>query len=463
MNVVQSDPSAVRVSAACSAVGDLGRWAAELEWHATPDAARERLRLVLFDTLAVTVLGAALPEQQALVSAWRPSSGPAPLIGTAMSTTVESAAHLNAVALVSLELDEGNKFAKGHPAAHGFPAVLALAAELDASGAETAEALLVAYEVAARFGRATQLRAVVHPHGNWGVTGAAAGCARLLGLSADGIAAAIDAGSALPVAGHFASALDGNPVRNSWMGASNTSGIAAARLAQAGLARNTGSAAWSLGELLGSFDATALTDELGQRWDITHGYFKRHSSCSYTHPAADAILALRDDIDIDQVREILIETHTLGAALDRTRWDSRLGAMFSTPFVVAAALLFGSVGPRESGERRDDRRLAEMAAKVRIVPAEDITARLPRERAVRVTVRAADRAPLVREVPNPVGDADHHPFDADQLAELMYGLLGDAAAVARLRKAAYALPSATSVRRVLSELGPGRTQTPSAS
>ncbi|WP_410050232.1 MmgE/PrpD family protein [Actinomadura sp. CNU-125] len=89
---------------------------------------------------------------------------------------MDAAAWLNANALVSLELDEGNKYAKGHPAAHGFPAVLALAAERVATGADTAAAaLLAAYEVAARFGRAARLRDGAHPHGNWGVAGAARG------------------------------------------------------------------------------------------------------------------------------------------------------------------------------------------------------------------------------------------------------------------------------------------------
>ena len=104
-------------------------------------------------------------------------------------------------------------------------------------------ALLAAYEVAARFGRASRLRPGAHPHGSWGVAGAAAGCARLLGLDADATAAAIDTGTGMPIAGHFSSALDGNPVRNAWMSAANLSGLAAARMARAGVARNTGTAA----------------------------------------------------------------------------------------------------------------------------------------------------------------------------------------------------------------------------
>ena len=241
----------------------LGAWASGVQWDAVDDVVRERLTLVLLDSLGVTLVGSRLPEQQALVEAWRPGAGPAPLVGSGRTTGVEAAAWLNATAMVRLELDEGNKYAAGHPAAHGLWGVLALAADLDSSGADTAAALLVAYEVAARFGRATRLRPGAHPHGSWGVAGAAAGCARLLGLDAAAVAAAIDTGAGMPVAAHFSSALDGNEVRNAWMGASNLAGLAAARLAAAGGAQCTGTAASSLGDRLGTFDPAALTDGLG--------------------------------------------------------------------------------------------------------------------------------------------------------------------------------------------------------
>ena len=347
----------------------LGSWAAALRWDDVPPKAQQRLTLVLLSCLGVTALGARQPEQRALVAAWQPAAGPAPLIGAGMCTTVEAATWLGAVALVRLELDEGHKYAGGHPAAHGFPAVLALAAALGSDGHEVAAALVVAYEVAARFGRATQLRAGAHPHGNWGVAGAAAGCARLLALPAPAVAAAIDAGAGLPVAGHFDAATDGNPVRDAWMGAAATCGLAAARMAAAGQARSTGTAASSLGALLGELDPEQLDAELGHRWDVRLGYFKQHACCSFTHPAADAVLALRADLALPDpvaaVREIVVETHHLAAGLDAQAWDSRLAAMFSIPFVVAAALVHGQVGPTVSGDqRRDDPRVLALAARV---------------------------------------------------------------------------------------------------
>ncbi|HEV7707744.1 MAG TPA: MmgE/PrpD family protein [Asanoa sp.] len=427
------------------AVARLGDWVAGLRWADVPASARARLGLVLLDSLGVTVVGARQPEQQALASAWRPGPGASPLIGGGRCTTVETAAWLNATALSRLELDEGHKYAKGHPAAHGLPAVLALAADLGASGPETMAALLAAYEVAARFGRATTLRAGMHPHGSWGVAGAAAGCARLLGLPADQVAAAIDAGGGLPVAGHFSSALDGNPVRDAWLGASNVSGLAAARMAVAGVARNTGTPAASLGDVLGRFDPAQLTLDLGSRWDVELGYFKRHASCSFTHPAADAALLMRANLPLDDVEEVLVETHSLAGGLGRTEWDSRLGALFSTPFVVAAALIHGTVDPTVSAaDQRDDPRVRALATKVSLKVADDLDARLPDERAARVTVRLAGGPPRVVQVPNPVGDAAYHPMaESDVLALL--GRLLDTETVAAVHEVAAALDTSPDV------------------
>lgn len=433
----------------------LGAWASALQWDDVPPAAQDRLRLILIDTLGVMAVGAREPEQQRLVAAWAPGPGSAPLVGANVLANAESAAWLNATALVRLELDEGHKYAKGHPSAHGFPAVLALAAQTNATGPDTMAALVACYEVAARFGRATRLQPGAHPHGSWGVAGAAAGCGRLLGLGPDQLAAAIDTGSGMPIAGHFSSALDGNPVRDAWMSASNMSGIAAARMAAADIARNTGTAALSLGQLLGEFDPAALTDALGQRWDLTSGYFKRHASCSFTHPAADAALALRESMtpaqvaSIDQIR---VETHSLAVGLGRTVWDERLSALFSTPFVVAAALVHGNVRPAVSSEQQlQNPAVRALAAKVTMVQSDELDARLPDERSARVTICCGE-SEHVMEVPNPIGDSAYHPMGEPVILSLLQSLLGETAAVETIRSVVNALPSSHETAPLLQQL-----------
>lgn len=443
-------------AAALDALTGLAGWAADLTWDDVPEDVRERLRLILLDTFGVTLLGARLPERAALVEAWALADGPVPVLGAGVDTTPEAAAWLNATALVSLEMDEGNKYAAGHPAAHGFPAVLALAAALDADGPTTAAALLVAYEVASRYGRASRGIPGLHPHGNWGITGAAAGCARLLRLDAATLAAAVDTASGMPIAGHFSAAIDGNPVRNEWMGAGNVAGLAAARLAKAGMAHATGIAARSLGDLLGSFDPAALTEELGERWDIRLGYFKRHASCAFTHPSADAALVLREQLAAEglsaaDVVSAQVTTYSMAAALDRRQWHNRLAAMFSIPYVVTTALLHGRVAPDGYAASREEAFRA-LAERVEVGAAPAFDARLPDARGAAVELRLADGRTLRHEVANPIGDVATEPFDHERTVALLLDLLGDAEALDRVVAAADALPQARGVREVLRTL-----------
>ncbi|MDI2030845.1 MmgE/PrpD family protein [Saccharopolyspora sp. TS4A08] len=434
------------------AVGGLGEWVARLRWSDAPAEVRERLLTVLVDAVAVTALGSREPAQRAFVEAWDAPDGPAPVFGTGRTAAVDAAAWLNATAAVRLELDDGHRLAGGHPAAHGFPAVLALASRGTTTGAELCAALLAAYEVAARFGRATSLRPGTHPHGNWGVAGAGAGCARVLGLDGQGATAAIDAASGMPIAGPFSAALDGNPVRDNWIGAANQSGLVAARLAATGTGHPTGIAAHALGDLLGTLDPAVLDDGVGERWEVLGGYFKQHSSCSFTHAAIDAALSLRDQVD-EGTAQVLVEIHSLGAQLDRASWPTPLAAMFSLPFVVATALRRGRVVPADlSADSLADPATADLAHRVVVRPAADLDARLPDERPVRVTV-TSDRGRHVAERPNPVGDAAFQPFTADDRIRVLSDLLGDPAAVAAIRDHVADLPDAPDAGKTLRALG----------
>lgn len=411
------------------AVDELGRFAAAFTLEDLSEGDRAALDRVVIDTLGVTVGGARTPEHRALVAATVSNgAGPARPRGTDVRVPVESAAFLDGTASCMLELDEGNKFARGHPAAHAVPAALALAATVPATSAELLEAILVGHEVAARFGRAVRLSPGFHPHGNWGVTGAAATAARLAGCDASGIAGAIDAAAGLALAVPFDAALEGTFVRNTWMGVAAVSGIQAARLARAGLATNDGTGAATFGHLIGTIDASALTEDLGRRLDIGLGYLKIHASCSYTHPPVDAAIALRRDprFDVTSIVDVEVRTHRLAVPLARVRPPTRLAAMFSIPHLVAIALRTGMVGIDASGDSaREDAAVAALAARVRMVNEPQHDARAPDERPALVRVTLDDGTVLEREVPNPIGDAAHHPLDRDAVLKKLAGLIGE--------------------------------------
>ena len=132
-----------------------------------------------------------------------------------------------------------------------------------------------------------------------------------------------------------------------------------------------------------------------------------------------------------------VETHALAAPLDGDHPGTRLAAMFSIPYVTAVALLDGDCAPArfEDGER-DRAEVRRLAERVRVVRSDAMDERLPEERAARVTVALASGDELSAEVANPVGDTDHRPFGAREVAQKLDALLAphdvDADALRRL-------------------------------
>jgi 2-methylcitrate dehydratase PrpD len=405
----------------------IGRFTAELDAPPPGSALDELLHRTLLDTLGVLVAAAQTSEMQALVDAWAPARGGVRLLGFGRDASMEAAAYLNGVASVTLEMDEGNKYARGHPASHVLPAALAVAQEQHASGPEFAAAFMAGHEIASRFGRATRLHTNVHPHGNFGIAGAAAACAKLLGLDAYGIACAVNSACGLVTASAWSAAIRGDLVRNAWMGSAAISAIAAARLAGAGLARLSGLPESTLGDILGTFDASELTRELGQRLDIGNAYFKRHSSCSYTHPTADALLDVRTahpELDCREIERIDVETYPIAATLTGTHVPTRLAAMFSIPYVAAVTLASGQAGPTVfDTHHRQDPEIQRLMCATHVRASEEFAARLPDERGARVTLTLTGGRSLSAEVPNPVGDAAYHPFGLPEVRAKLAALL----------------------------------------
>ena len=88
----------------------------------------EQASYVILDTMGAIAGGAAEPEMQALTAKLTVSPvGEASVIGTDRKAGSAAAAFLNGTAGTFLEMDEGNRFAKGHPSIHVLPALWALA------------------------------------------------------------------------------------------------------------------------------------------------------------------------------------------------------------------------------------------------------------------------------------------------------------------------------------------------
>jgi 2-methylcitrate dehydratase PrpD len=390
------------------------RFAASARLEDIDAATRARAKLTLADTLGAIAAGQQEPEIAALatrLAAQGGSGATSAVIATPHRLPASAAAFLNGVAGTALELDEGNRFARGHPCIHVLPAAIVAAERAGATGGGFLLALCLGYELAARIGAAAELRAGFHPHGTWGVVGAALAVARLSGADAPAIARTVNVASALSLATSMRTALEGGTVRNAYAGVANQLGLMAWEMAAAGFEGERDGVATVFGRISGTaFRPEAMTEALGTRWEVARNYFKRHACCRYNHAALDALedlVARHGRPDPDRIAAVQIETYGAAAELDARAPHNALAARFSLPWAAASFLLRGVADvPAFRTEALSDASTRALAARVEVAEDPAMTARLPAQRPARVQVTLADGAVLESVRASNRGDAD---------------------------------------------------------
>ncbi len=388
-----------------------------------PDEVIERTKLVLADSVAAIVGGAAEPEMQALTKRMvgEGGSGSATVIGRGLKTDPAKAAFLNGAAGTFLEMDEGNQYARGHPGIHVVPAVLA---DIEAGSSNDFSDLLVAvalgYEVGSRIGIACKIRMSMHPHGTWGTVGAAVALAKLKGWGASQISEIINVSSTLGLATSRKTMLEGGTVRNVYAGISNQMGFMARDLVDAGFTGERDGLATVFGRVISdSFEPAEMIDDLGDRWEIARNYFKRHSCCRYNHGALDALAKISGDRDLlpQDIERVEVQSYSLAAELSDQSPKNTLAAKFSLPFAIASTIVHGSSGVLSfTWDAVRDDEVQSLAKRVTVVEDPALTAKMPAYRPAKVTVQFRNGTSAVAETLTNKGDSED-PYNASDLEE----------------------------------------------
>jgi 2-methylcitrate dehydratase PrpD len=411
-----------------SAEREAATFAASLDLDTIPAEALDRATLVVADSIGAILGGSTAPYAAAFAE--RSGGGPATVFGTDRTASPTRAALANGGAGTVLELDEGHKYSTGHPAMHVLPAVLAVAEaesgdDEDRTGNEDAGRRLLAsfvagYEVAARIGVAcTPLVPEYHMHGVWGTVGAAAGVSRFREYDEGTTLAAMRIGANHALHTRFDAATEGATVRNTYAGMSAMNGILATDQAAAGFTGLDDGLARHLDRLCADgFDRAAVADALGERWEITRGYFKNHAACRYTHGALDALDAIeaRGRVDPETVGSVRVETYPDAARLTEAHPKNDLEAKFSIPFAVATRILNGDSSKASFAEGALTDEAYELAERVSVTAAEDLAARVPEARSTRLTVAFEDGTERTEEIRYPKGD-ERNPLSVPELRE----------------------------------------------
>jgi 2-methylcitrate dehydratase PrpD len=279
---------------------ELARKSASLEYEDLPPDAHELARQCILDYFGVALAGAGDELAELLLDELTEAGGApqASVIGRQARLPALSAALVNGAAGHALDYDDVNMAMPGHPSVAILPALLALAELKQSSGREVITAFVAGYETACRIGVALQpghYNLGFHSTGTVGAFGAAAGCARLLGLDAEATA------MALGIAGTQAAGLKsqfGTMCKPFHAGKAAQNGLLAARLAARGFSSRADIIECVQGFALThgpdfSPEAALATPEAGLH--LFANLFKYHAACYLTHAPIECARRLRDE------------------------------------------------------------------------------------------------------------------------------------------------------------------------
>ncbi|WP_198971621.1 MmgE/PrpD family protein [Xylophilus sp. ASV27] len=274
---------------------------------------------------------------------------PAPqasIAGRAEKVDIASAALVNGITSHTFDFDDTHLKTIIHPAGPVASALLALAEHTGASGRQLIDALVLGIDVACRAGN------MVYPEhydrgwhitGTTGVLGAAAGCARLLGLNADQTQMALGIAASQPVGlrEQF-----GTMTKPFHPGAAARAGLMSALLAQQGFTASLKAleAPRGFAQVVSTKQAwNEITDELGQRFEISFNSYKPFACGIVIHPSIDACVQLREQgVSAEQIERIELKVHSLVLELTGKKEPADgLAAKFSVYHGCAAGLIFG--------------------------------------------------------------------------------------------------------------------------
>ena len=276
----------------------------------------------------------------------------ATVLGRTEQVDMASAALLNGISSHTFDFDDTHLKTIIHPAGPVASAVLALAEHLGASGRALIDALVLGIDVSCRMGNLMYPEHYDrgwHITGSTGTLGAAAACARLLGLDAQATMMALGIAASQPVGlrEQF-----GTMTKPFHPGAAARAGLMAALFAKHGFTASMRAleAPRGYAQVLSTKCAwNEATDELGQRFEISFNTYKPFACGIVIHPSIDASVQLREQgVSADAVERIELRVHPLVLELTGKKEPvDGLQGKFSVYHGCAVGLIFGRAGEAE--------------------------------------------------------------------------------------------------------------------
>lgn len=414
-----ADPKSADPKSALSPTSTLSAFLASIRYEDLPQPVVARTEELFLDWMASALAGkGARPVEimNGFAAAMGPQEGGAENLLTRKRTSPFFAALVNGAASHFVEQDDLHNSSVLHPGTVVFPAVLAAAQEVGASGRQFIAASVAGYECGVRVGEflGRSHYKVFHTTGTAGKLAAAAGVAHILKLDADKMQHCLGSAGTM-AAGLWEFLRDAADSKQLHTAKAAADGLMAAYIARDGFtgAREIFEGKQGMAAGMSSdADARWLTDGLGTRWATAETSFKFHASCRHTHPAADALLTLMQQhkLKADDIAKVTAHVHqgaidVLGPVTDP---QSVHQSKFSMGFVLALIATLGRAALPDFTEKSiKNNELRKFHDRVEMVLDRDIDAAYPRRWIGRVSVKLNDGRTLECRVDSPKGDPDN--------------------------------------------------------
>ncbi|CAE6787999.1 MmgE/PrpD family protein [Paraburkholderia aspalathi] len=320
----------------------LASLALELKTEVSFASNRKLVHQTLIDAIAAAIAGYDSPVASIALEFARNGLGAgsaAPWFFEGESVTPAGAAFVNSSAMSSLDIDDGNRAARGHLGAAIVPAASTFGVIGNASAETFAHAILAGCEIGARLGAAESQP--FFASGRWAGVGAAVATGICLDFDRNRM------GNAISLAAHTAPLMAPAGARSAMTGHIKEgvpfgllSGVTAALLAQEGYRGDPDAI-----ESVGIYDIAQLANYPATTVAFKRTYFKRYTCCRLAHAPIDAVMAIvrRERFDVPDIARITVRTFRTAIDLpNETRPTSFESAQYSLPFAIAVALLGGS-------------------------------------------------------------------------------------------------------------------------
>lgn len=394
----------------------LSAFLAAIRYEDLPQAVVARTEDLFLDWFASALAGKGarpVSVMDGFAAAMGPKDGSAENLLRRKRTSPFFAALVNGAASHFVEQDDLHNSSVLHPGTVVFPAVLAAAQDVGASGRELIAASVAGYECGVRVGEflGRSHYKIFHTTGTAGKLAAAAGVAHVLKLDADKMQHCLGSAGTM-AAGLWEFLRDAADSKQLHTAKAAADGLMAAYIARDGFtgARDIFEGKQGMAAGMSSdADVRWLTDGLGTRWATAETSFKFHASCRHTHPAADALLTLMQQhkLKADDIVKVTAHVHqgaidVLGPVTDpQTVHQSK----FSMGFVLALIATLGRASLPDFTEKSiKNNDLRKFHDRVTMVLDQDIDAAYPRRWIGRVTVQTNDGRTLECCVETPKGD-----------------------------------------------------------